>query len=149
MPIQRSQLTKLAFTARIPAHTDADNFLVGIFVNDPEAALPDEFLMLPHPDRIRHPNHFYGSVRVVDMKAVNDHPNVRDLIFARKDGPIAFSEDQIFAAYKQGLMEFNIMDKKEPWLSESREDFKQRDPIGYDETMGAYERILYRALDYI
>lgn len=148
MPIQRSQLTKLAHTPTIPPHTDDDTFLVGVYMHDEDAPAPDTLMEVEHPDRYPHPNHRYGRVKVTDMKKLNDDEGVRILIFARKEGPIVFTEEQIWAAYKQYVREFHYR-SEQPYHTETMEEFKARDIIGYEETMGGFERILYKAIDYI
>lgn len=148
MVIQRSQLDKLN-TGVIPAHHDHTHMLVGIYTSD-DGYIPEQVLSVrENPNSHREPNHILAEVIAGDLKSINDDPKVKHIVFTRLVGNIEFTDDQIFAAYKRGLIEFDIMAEKDPWLSESREEFKKRDPIGYDEAMGGYERILYAALGYI
>jgi len=64
----------------------------------------------------------------------------------RKAGVVEFTDDQIWNAFLQCQSEFHMASKP---IQETRREFKERDPIGYDECMAGMERVLYKAVGYL
>jgi hypothetical protein len=92
------------------------------------------------------PNYIVSEAIDMDFEDLEDDDNVLSWGIIRKCGIVEFDDDQIWAAFLQHHREFHM--HAEP-ISESREQFKERDPIGYDECMAGMERVLYKALGYI
>jgi hypothetical protein len=92
------------------------------------------------------PNYIVSEAIDLRLEDLDDDDNVSTWGIIRKCGLVEFTDDQIWAALLQHHSEFNMYSKP---ITETREEFQGRDPIGYDESMAGMERVLYKALGYI
>ena len=90
-------------------------------------------------------NYVLAEVTAVNLRNLDSNPNVRQWGIIRKTGPVEFTDAQIWSAFLQMESEFN---RGRPVVYTEAQQFKDLDPIGYEECMSAMERILYRSVGY-
>lgn len=91
------------------------------------------------------PNYVVGNIACTDLAALDTDSNVELWAILRKAGPVELTEDQIWAAF----VEYENGRNPQRPFTETQQQFKTRDPIGYDECLAMMERSLYRALGYL
>lgn len=91
------------------------------------------------------PNYIVSKASEVQLDDLDEDDNVVNWGIIRKCGFVEFDDEQIWAALLQHQSEFRTLHP----ITETREQFKERDPIGYDECMAGMERVLYKALGYL
>lgn len=126
------------------------SFLVGVIVDDksriPQAVNHGSLRKLDEPTIPYEDNYIVGEVRSINLPSLDNDENVVTWSIVRKTGPVEFTDDQIWEAFLQHQSEFRPMHAP---ITDTREEYRKNDPIGYDETMAGFERVLYRALGYL
>lgn len=148
--LSKSNFKKLAKCSRWFENSNAGTrYLVGVILKDKshiphwlKQGMRDIDGLLIAVD----PNYIVTEAIDLQLEDLDDDDNVTSWGIIRKCGLIEFSDDQIWSAFLQHQSEFNMRSKP---ITETREEFKNRDPIGYDECMAGMERVLYKALGYI
>lgn len=146
---QRSDYKKItSFSRWFEGAPVGTRYLVGVTTKDKEAVprwlkrgMRDLDGLLVAGD----PNYIVSDVIDMQLEDLDEDDNVLNWGIIRKCGIIEFDDDQIWAALLQHQSEFRPMSP----FTETREQFKERDPIGYDECMAGMERVLYKALGYL
>lgn len=148
---QKSDFKKIgSFSRWFEGDSIGTKYLVGISLKD-KSLIPREIrrgsIRETNGEEVAgDPNYIVGEVLHFDLDELDENDNVAIWGIIRKCGSVEFSDDQIWAAFLQYQSEFHMWKKP---IAETRVEFKERDPIGYDECMAGMERVLYKALGYL
>jgi len=151
MIYERANYKKLYVASRwYPGTVGLDTFIIGAMLFDrkvlPSVINKNKLIDLSnHLTATAEPQVINAELAAVFFEELDEDPNVNYWWILRKSGPISFTEEQVWEAYLQLNNEFFSTSLPK---YKTAEEFRNDDPIGYDECMSAMDRILYKAAGY-